>query len=356
MSLFDGFKKKKESSKINNVKEINITAKEPVSVSSDIDFFKKGDRSIINSISSVMIVVLRLLFLQYKYGQVTQEEIRKTPSYLDNKEFEELLVVLGKTKTLDSSKTYLQLTQELMCPPAGSSLDFKNDYSMIYKFAKKLTESSNPNYQEFESAIMQKIAEIPNRNYSPITPKKDTIVYKCPSGKVSGQDLETFDKALKSTITNAAMDAGISNWFRMYHELSFLALEYAKKIYNESADLVKAPSLKSNGKRAFSVMCGFALNAGIVAGKEYCDQKGNVEVVKNRILTMSRNQIADSAAKIVGFYSGDDQRFLAIMAPIPITASGFLGNAMSNREYFMSFMLISLKTVFEFGTGLYFEY
>lgn len=349
-------RKKKEKSTINKEKVFNATAKEPVLVTPDNDFFTKGDRSIINSISSVMIVVLRLLFIQYKCGQVTQEEINKTPTYLDNREFEELLVVLGKTKTLDGSKTYLQLTQELMCPPAGSSLDFKNDYSMIFKFAKRLAESNSPNYQEFETTIKQKIAEIPNRNYIPITPKKGTIVYKCPSGKISAQDLELFSKSLKMAITNAAMDAGISNWFRMYHELSFLALEYAKKIYNESSDLLKALSLKSNGKRAFSVMCGFALNAGIVAGKEYCEQKGNVEAAKNSILKMSRNQIADSAAKIVGFGSGDDQRFLTIMAPIPIAAADFLGNAMSNREYFMSFMLISLKTVFEFGTGLYFEY
>ena len=359
MSLFDGFKKKKENSMINNVKESKTTAKNPVSVSSEIVFFKKGDRSIINSVSSVMINVLRMVYIQYKYGEVTQKEISKTPTYLEIKEFEELLLVLGKTKTHDGTNTYLQLSQELLCPPAGTSLDLKKDYSAIFKFAKQLTESENPDCQEFESVIKQRIADTPNRNYSPITPHKDTVEYNCPVGRYDMQDINVYQRRLRNTINNVTMDSNISNWFRYYYELTPIGFEYAQKLmFNGQiiTDWSRLPRVKGYTNQAFIELGRVAVNAGIVAGKEYCEQKGNVEAAKAKISNLTKDQIADLAASVLGFSAGNDQKYTAMLSTVFHETASFVLRTRANPAFFIASRVLSLSVLFEFGTGLYFEY
>lgn len=354
MSLFDGFKKKIGNNRDKVSTNFTVSANNSVINTASKDYFKGGDKAIINSISSNMILVLRMLYIAYKNdGNITMSDVQKNPTYYENKEFENLLIALGKTKTIDCSKTYLQLAQEFMSPPANLS----NEETIVFRYANDILASNNANCEEFEAFVNSKIAET-NKDFSGIIPQKSTIEYKCPLGQASAQDMKKYDKALKQTIENAAIDAGISNWFRSYKELTLFGFEYAKRIFRNGqavTDLMKLPSMKGKANQAFAVLCGYVLNAGIVSAKEYCTSKGNVETVKVKLTSMTNEQIADSAAKLFGFEAGNDKGFLMTLSPISISVAEFVANNKENPTFFMNSMLISLKTVFEFGTGLYFE-
>ena len=352
MSLFDGFRKKKENKEIITTPAVGVEKDNNDTALNDC--FKTGSKAIINSISSSMISILRMLFIAYKNnGTVTMAMVNKNPTYYENKEFEDLLIALGNTKTLDNSKTYLQLAQEFMSPPA----DLGNEEAIVFRFAHDILTSNNPNYEEFESFVNSKISGT-DKDFSAIPPQKKTVEYTCPMGQTTAKDMEKYDHALKATLENAAIDAGISTWFRWYKELTLCGFEYVQKVFRQGqavTDLMKLPGMRGNSNQAFSVLCGYVLNAGIVYGKEYCDKKGNIEAVKVSLSGMTKEDFADSAARIFGFDSGIDPTFLKILSPIPIAAANFIANNKANPSFFMNSMLITLNTVFQFGTGLYYE-
>ena len=101
--------------------------------------FKKGHRSNASIMSSLHKNFAKLLIMNYvsykNNGQgLTLQVISKgLDSFSKMKEYEECICVLANTYTLDKQRTYLDLVEELICPPSQLTEGIH-----IFAFANKL--------------------------------------------------------------------------------------------------------------------------------------------------------------------------------------------------------------------------
>lgn len=315
-----------------------------------------GVKEIVSSLCEPMASILRMQFISYKCnGNVTNADREKPFDYETMKEYEGLLVALARHTTLDRKKTYLLLVEELLCPPCGRAEGVR-----AFRFANTLKNGhySHANAKEFEDYVRETIDCSEEKSDSAMKPSYTRMDYQCPIGSISPQDLKRYEEALKAELVYAGHNARISNWLRSYPMLSGLGEVYARRLFHDGKGVMACadiPGVNGNMMLAFSHLCQEAMCAGIVAAKYYCDAGGRLKVFGRRIGHMRFDQILDKAAVILGFPNRFSQRFLDWYSLPAVSAASFLEKARENRPFYNQCALITLRMIFEYGTGLYFE-
>lgn len=356
MGLFDVFKKPKKQEDLSLLARSFQGAVNSETLSVNwINIFSKGqndDRSIVSGITESMMTGLRATYLAYKVGEIKMEDLQRSLTFEEQNEFEKMICVLARTQSIKNEKSCLLLAEECLCPPVSIDVSF----SFIFKFADELSKGINVNQEAFEDKVNSLLNESAPKNYSNIQPHVSPVEYHCPAGPVTEQVFHDFNKAIKEVMVNASIEGHMGAWFRSYPELTSAGIEYVKKIYKNGEgviELSKIPGMNGNINSAFSVMCGTVLYAGIVAAEEYCRTQGNAAQAKEKILRMTNNEVTDTACRIMGlggYNSGSAGKF----ASVPVSVANYLVNVKANPDLFMKSMFVSLASIFEYGTGLYY--
>ena len=271
-------------------------------------------------------------------------------SYENMKDFEAHVVSLANHYTLDKKKTYLKMMDECYHHPIAFS-----EGLVAMLFANKLTKGTATiqDAQAFEDHLRS------------VHEKWDPSIhydfrggdYMCPRGKVTQEDIDRFERELYSEIASASSRKGVSKWFRQYYQLADTALNYAKSIFRVSNGTIVStifPGVPRNLDETYSLLFAQAFHAGITAAEIYCSNKGDVRGIG---YTLERKgiELMNTAQQSPVFRSHGNDPFAQKFAPILRAAVNQLAITKPNAELHMKCLVVSLKAVFQFGAGLYFE-
>lgn len=323
--------------------------------------FKKGHRSNASIMSSLHKNFAKLLIMNYvsykNNGQgLTLQVISKgLDSFSKMKEYEECICVLANTYTLDKQRTYLDLVEELICPPSQLTEGIH-----IFAFANKLRQgtASLHDAQCFEDYVKEAISNGDPKNFDQLREEYQPVHYVCPQGTVTEKELKEYDNKLGNAMVFASHQAGVSHWHRKYQSLWSVAFACAQKSFDNGQGVIRAsklPSFNGNTIQAFHLLCTQALYAGIIAAKEYCQADGKTDGIEQRIIRMNFREISDEAAHIMGFSAGNDSAFINKYNPIISAVIDFWRKTSNNSDLCLKTMVLTLSAVFEFGAGLYFK-
>lgn len=323
--------------------------------------FKKGHRSNASIISSLHQNFAKLLIMNYvaykNNGQgITLQVISKgLDSFGKMKEYEGCICALANTYTLDKKKTYIELVEELICPPSRLTEGLH-----IFAFANKLKRgiASSQDAQHFEDHVKEAISNGDPKDLAQLREEYQPTQYACPRGTATEKELKEYDSKLGHAMVFASHQVGISHWHRKYQSLWSVAFAYAQKSFDNGQGVIRAsrlPSFNGNTTQAFHLLCTQALYAGIVTAKAYCEADGKTDGIEQRIIRMNFREISDEAAHIMGFPAGNDGAFTNKYAPITFAVIDFWQKTGGNSDLHLKSMVLTLKAVFEFGAGLYFK-
>lgn len=323
--------------------------------------FKKGHRSNASIVSSLHQNFAKLLIMNYvsykNNGQgLTLQVISKgLDSFSKMKEYEECICALANTYTLDKQRTYLDLVEELICPPSQLTEGLH-----IFAFANKLRRgiASSQDAQHFEDYVKATIGSSDPKNLDQLREEYEPVQYVCPQGTATEKELKEYDSKLGNAMVFASHQAGISHWHRKYQGLWNVAFVCARKSFDNGQGVIRAsklPSFNGNTTQAFHLLCTQALYAGIIAAKAFCQADGNADGIEQRIIRMNFREISDEAAHIMGYPAGNDNTFTNKYVPITSAVIDFWRKTSGNSDLSLKTMVLTLKAVFEFGAGLYFK-
>lgn len=272
-------------------------------------------------------------------------------SYERMKDMEEHIVALANYYTLDKKKTYLKLVEECFTPPIVFS-----EGLCILAFANKLKErtATTQDAAEFESHVITvKERKDPHTHYD--FRGGDFV---CPCGPITQKDIERYERELYDTISHTSARIGGPKWFRKYWQLSSIAFNYAQNSFqmsNGRISITSLPGFSDSSDQMYPLLFAQAFHAGILAAETYCKNNGATQEIEHMLNRKSFNEIIDTAKQTSVYYSHNDDPFSQVFAPILKAAIDHLTITKPNAELHSHCLLVSLKAVFEFGAGLYFE-
>lgn len=317
---------------------------------------KISREKVISQIPLNVITLLKFNFVSYlNDGAMTTATPTDVFDYANMKRFEDLLYALATQKTIDGDSNYLDLVSKLVCPPSQISYGVK-----IFTFATLLAngEYTQNTAKEFEGYCHSELGKSGSKDYSCLSATINVKPLSFSKQGVSPKDLKAYSDSLELAIIAASNKAGISNWFRKYKDLSMPGFAYAQKIFNNGNGIIewaKNHGLANNINQAVAVLCNQFMCAGVLSAEHYCQNAGKTANIDALLGRMDFNQITTKAANILGYNAGNDPLFIQKYREVCIAAANFPGQLTENPEFFMKAILLTLKVMYEYGTGLYFE-
>jgi len=271
-------------------------------------------------------------------------------SYESMRDFETHVVSLANYYTLDKKKTYLKMMDECYHHPIALS-----EGLVALLFANKLTKgiATIQDAQAFEDHLRG------------VHEKWDPSIHYdfrdgdfiCPRGRFTQEDIDRYESELYDEIVSASQRKGVSKWFRQYYQLSDTAYGYARNAFRVSNGTIVAtilPGIPKSLDETYYLLFAQSFHAGIVAAEIYCKNKGDVQGIGNT-LEHKGVEIINMAQQTSVFRSHGDDPFGQKFAPILRAAVNQLAITKPNADLHLKCLVVSLKVVFQFGAGLYFE-
>ena len=271
-------------------------------------------------------------------------------SYENMKDFEAHVVSLANHYTLDKKKTYLKMMDECYHHPIAFS-----EGLVAMLFANKLTKGTATiqDAQAFEDHLRG------------VHEKWDPSIHYdfrdgdfiCPRGRFTQEDINRYESELYDEIASVSQRKGVSKWFRQYYQLADTAYDYARNAFRVSGGTIVAatmPGIPNSLDETYYLLFAQAFHAGIIAAENYCKNKGNVQSI-GYTLEHKGIEVINMAQQTSVFRSHGDDPFGQKFAPILRAAVNHLNKTKLNPELHLKCLVVSLKTVFQFGAGLYFE-